>query len=131
MTKIPTETVSFQEIKKAFQSILASHLDIQYILWTISASIPSGCLSIASIIKNSTSRADSSDTLSTGLPTINSGFTSPLLLSLKIVFYYILIRRSLIHITHHRRPWLCVHGLANFKIANCYKNPIIPCGLAL
>ena len=33
------------------------------------------------------------------VPTINSGFTSPLLLSLKVVFYHILIRRSSIRRT--------------------------------
>ena len=43
---LPTEAVSFQVIKKVFQSILTFCLDILKILWTISASVLSGCSSI-------------------------------------------------------------------------------------
>ena len=83
-----TEPVSFRV--NACQIILLSCLDIQHTLLTIFASVLSGCSSSASIIKNSTCRC--MDTLfKTGLSSINSGFTSPLLQSFKIVYYHILI----------------------------------------
>ena len=125
---LPTETVSFQVIKKAFQTILASYSDIQYILWIIPTSVLSGCSSTALIIKNSTCRYIAHTVSRSSNYKLRVHFPTSPKFKNRFLSYP---NTSFIQMTHPRIPSLCVHGLANFKITNCYKNPILPCGLAL
>ena len=112
---LPTETVSFQVIKKACQNILVSCLDIKYILWTISASVLSGCSSTASLIKNSTCRCIGHTVNSSSNYKLRIHFsTSPKFKNLSYP------NASFIHMMHQWRLSFCVHSLANFTITNCY-----------